>query len=303
MFNFISLLPIVILLSSGYFSKKVKIIKQKQAKTLLDFAINFALPCLIFKKIYYLTLDYSLIILILIGLLSCVISALFAIAIGKIFNFSKATLASMFLLSCFGNTIVIGMPIIESVLSDPKFVGEVILYDAIATTLPASIFGPFILSFGNDKKISLTNEIKKIASFPPFLALFLGFICKPFVLPSFIFSSLDLFGNSAIPIALFALGLKLKFSEINTSFKPTIIVIVSKMILAPLILILFLKFFNFELKNSAIMAIIESATPTMTLASIMIIKAGLDSRLAINTIAFGILFAFISIPILLQLIL
>ncbi len=45
----------------------------------------------------------------------------------------------MFLLSCFGNTIFVGMPIVAGVFNDPQFSAEVIFYDALATTLPISL--------------------------------------------------------------------------------------------------------------------------------------------------------------------
>lgn len=298
MFVFIPLFTIFILLAGGYFAKRIGVLKQKQARTFLDFAIIFALPCLIFDKAYHLNFNFSLIIFIFIGLFSCILAAFFAIFIGKVFHFSKVTLVSMFLLSCFGNTIFVGMPIVAGVFNDPQFSAEVIFYDALATTLPISLFGPFILSLGNGEKVSLLANVKKILSFPPFLALLFGFLCKLITLPEFIFSPIRLFGASATPVALFAIGLGLGFMAIKTSYKPTIVVIFTKMILAPLFFVFCLKIFNLELKDSTIVAIIESAAPTMTLAGAMVMKAKLDSNLAVSAVAFGVLFAFVSMPIL-----
>ncbi|MBM0637385.1 AEC family transporter [Campylobacter sp. VicNov18] len=298
MFIFLPLFTIFVLLAGGYFAKKTGVLKQKQARTFLDFTVAFALPCLIFDKAYHLNFDFSLIILIFIGFFSCIFSGCLVLIIGKICNFSKATLISMFLLSCFGNTIFLGMPIITGIFEDPQFSAEVILYDALATTLPISLFGPFILSLGNGKKVNLAVHIKKILTFPPFLALFFGFLCKFITLPDFIFTPIRLFGGTATPLALFAIGLGLGFMAIKTAYKPTILVIFAKMILTPIIFICCLKLFGFKLNTSAIVAIIESATPTMTLTAAIIMKAKLDSNLAVSAVAFGVLFAFISIPIL-----
>ncbi len=235
MFIFSPLFTIFILLAGGYFAKRVGILKQKQARTFLDFAIVFALPCLIFDKAYHLNFDFSLIVLIFIGFFSCALAAFIVVFLGFIFNFSKATLVSMFLLSCFGNTIFVGMPIVEGIFANAQFGAEVILYDALATTLPISLLGPFILSLGSGEKVSLVANIKKILSFPPFLALLLGFLCKLISLPEFIFSPIRLFGGAATPVALFAIGLGLGFMAIKTAYKPTILVILAKMVLAPLI--------------------------------------------------------------------
>lgn len=69
------------------------------------------------------------------------------------------------------------------------------------------------------------------------------------------------FGASATPVALFAIGLGLGFMAIKASYKPTIVVIFAKMILAPLFFVFCLKIFNLELKDSTIVAIIENAAP------------------------------------------
>lgn len=142
-------------------------------------------------------------------------------------------------------------------------------------------------------------NIKKNSFFPTFLALLLGFLCKLISLPEFIFSPIRLFGGAATPVALFAIGLGLGFMAVKTAYKPTILVILAKMILAPLIFMFFLKIFGFETKSSTIVAIIESITPTMTLAGAMGDEGyKLDSNLAVSSVAFRVLFAFISIPIL-----
>lgn len=107
MFIFTPLFTIFVLLLGGYLAKRVGVLKQKQSRMFLDFAILFALPCLIFDKTYHLNFDLSLIALILGGLLSCVLAALFAVVLGVIFKFSKSTLASMFLLAGFGNTLLL----------------------------------------------------------------------------------------------------------------------------------------------------------------------------------------------------
>lgn len=297
MFIFTPLFTIFVLLLGGYLAKRVGVLKQKQSRMFLDFAIFFALPCLIFDKTYHLNFDLSLIALILGGLLSCVLAALFAVVLGVIFKFSKSTLASMFLLAGFGNTLFVGIPIVSGVYGE-VFLSEVIFYDALATAIPISIIGPIVLSCVGSQKVNMLENIKKILFFPPFIALMLGFICKIFVLPEFVFKPIVIFGNSATAVALFAIGLGLGFGAIKTAYKPTIIVVLCKTLLAPLIFIILLKLLAVELEPRIIVAILESAMPTMTLAGAMIMKAKLDTNLAVSSIAFGILFSFVSIPLL-----
>lgn len=74
-------------------------------------------------------------------------------------------------------------------------------------------------------------------------------------------------------------------------------------LVTPLLFIGILKLLNVEFGPNSILAILESSMPTMALAGAMIIKAKLDSNLAVSSIAFGILFSFVSVPFLCYLLL
>lgn len=300
MLIFTPLFTLFVLLFGGYLAKKIGVLKQKQARTLLNFVVFFAMPCLIFDKVYHLNFDFSLIMLGLLGLLSCVLAAFVIFILGYFFHFAKATLVSMFLLACFSNNLFIGLPIIAGVYEDTQALSVLVFYDILATTLPVSLFGSLILSLASENKASLKENIKKIFTFPPFLALLFAFFCRLFELGEVIFAPIRLLGNSTTAIALFAIGLGLSFKAIKTSYKSAVLVIAAKMILAPLFFIIILKFFDFEFKQEVIVSIIACATPTMILASVMVMKAKLDSNLAVSVVALGTLFTFISMPVLLK---
>ncbi|TLD80051.1 AEC family transporter [Helicobacter sp. MIT 11-5569] len=297
MFVFNPLWTIFVLLMGGYVAKIIGVLKQKQSRTLLDFAVTFAIPCLIFDGIYHLNLDLSLTLMILTGLMCSLLGGFFAVIVGYFCHFSRATLVSMFLLSSFGNTLFIGIPIVTGIY-DASFIGKVVFYDALATALPFSLIAPFVLSLGSNQPISLFANVKRIVIFPPFIALVLGFCAKVVALPDFIFGPIRALGGATTAVALFAIGLGLGFGAIRSAYKPTIIVILCKTLLTPFLFIGILKVFNVEFNPNHILAILECGMPTMALAGAMIIKAKLDSNLAVSSIAFGILFSFVSIPIL-----
>ena len=195
MFIFVPLFTIFTLLMGGYVAKRIGVLKNKQSRAFLDFTIIFALPCLIFERAYHISFDFSLIIYILIGLGSCIFAGFFSVMLGKLLKFSKATLVSMFLLSSFGNTLFIGIPIVQSLYQNSQFISEVIFYDAIATALPMALFAPFVIALASEQRVSLAQNVKKMLIFPPFIALMLGFLFKFVHLPEFIFEQYNLFSN------------------------------------------------------------------------------------------------------------
>ena len=292
---FTPLLSIFILIGSGYFAKKIKIFEQKNASIFIDYALCFALPALIFDKIYHVNIDKALINIILTGFVSCVISGLAAFFICKFFKFSQATTISATLLSMFGNTIFIGMPIVTGFFGE-KALNEVIFYDQFATSIPISIVGPFILSFGAPAKVSLVQNTIKVLKFPPFVALIAGLLLKDVAIPKVIFDALHLFSASVVPVALFAIGIGLGFRSIKSAYKSTIIVLACKMILAPIIFISIAKILGAEFSDTWLIGVLQCAMPPMVLASAMIMKANLDSQLAVSAVAMGVAFSFISFP-------
>ncbi|MBQ8609877.1 MAG: AEC family transporter [Campylobacter sp.] len=289
------LFSMFILLFSGYLAKRVRIISPNSAIVFLDFVLWFALPALIFDKVYHLNIDTTLISVIITGFFSSFFAAFVAISVGIMLKFTRPTLASIALLSLFGNTLFIGIPITQG-LYGQSAINDVIFYDQIVTALPISILGPLILSFGAPTRVSIIQNSIKIIKFPPFIALSLALVLKNFNLPEIIFDPLRMFSNSVIPVALFAVGMKLGFNSIKSSYKSCSIVIGAKMILAPIIFLLIAKAFGFEINQKWIIGLIEVATPPMVLASAMILKANLDSNLAISAVAIGMIALFFTMP-------
>ena len=294
--NFTPLFAIFFIIATGFFAKKVGIVEQKHSIPFVDFVLCFAMPALIFDKIYHVNVDASLINTILIGFASTAISAALAFVIGKIFKFTKITTVSMVMLSLFGNTLFVGMPVIQGFFGD-AMVNEVIFYDQIATGIPLSILGPLILSFAAPEKVSLFQNTMKILKFPPFIALIMGLILKEVPLPDFIFAPLRMFECSVTPVALFAIGVGLNFSSITSSYKGVSVVLLCKMILPAIVFFIILKVSGIQMSKTWVVGLFQCAMPTSALASAMVIKAGLDSSLAISSVAIGVLFSFITLPV------
>jgi transporter, auxin efflux carrier len=291
------LLSIFILIASGYAAKKFKVFEQKNASVFINYALCFALPALIFDKIYHVNIDTTLINVIAMGFASSILGAVAIYFACRFFKFNKATIVSAVLLGMFGNTIFMGMPIIEGFFG-VESMNEVIFYDQLATSIPISVFGPFILAFGAPAKVSMMQNVIKVIKFPPFVALILGLLLRSTPLPQVIFDSLELFAKSVVPVALFAIGIGLGFRSIKSAYKSTAVVILGKMLVAPLIFLLLILIFGIDLKQTWMIGVLQCAMPPMVLASAMIMKAELDSQLAVSAVAVGVGFSFISLPFL-----
>ena len=290
------LFSIFVLLASGYLAKRTKVIPQNQLIIFIDFVLVFAMPALIFDKVYHVNIDFHLFSVIACGLGANFVAMLLAFGLGRLLGFSKATTASMALLAMFGNTLFMGLPVLQGILGD-DIANEVILYDQMVTCVPIAFLGPFILSYAAPSNVSLIANAFKIMKFPPFLALVVGLLAKSVEIPDFLFAPLRLFSGAVVPVALFAVGLGLGFNTVRSSYKSTALVVFLRMVVAPCFFVAFAWVFGIEFSPSYIVGLIETAMPPMVLASAMILKAKLDSNLAISAIAIGMCFTFVVIPV------
>ena len=107
---FTQLLSIFIIIASGYGAKKFKVFEQKNASVFINYALCFALPALIFDKIYHVNIDTTLINVIATGFACSMLGAAAIFFVCRFLKFNKATTVSAVLLGMFGNTIFMGMP-------------------------------------------------------------------------------------------------------------------------------------------------------------------------------------------------
>lgn len=289
------LFSIFVLLASGYLAKRTKVIPQNQLIIFIDFVLVFAMPALIFDKVYHVNIDFHLFSVIACGLGANFAAMLIAFGLGRLLGFSKATTASMALLAMFGNTLFMGLPVLQGILGE-DIANEVILYDQMITCVPVAFLGPFILSYAAPSNVSLIANAFKIMKFPPFLALVAGLLAKSVEIPDFLFAPLRLFSGAVVPVALFAVGLGLGFNTVRSSYKSTALVVFLRMVVAPCFFVAFAWVFGLEFSPSYMVGLVETAMPPMVLAGAMILKAKLDSNLAISAIAVGMCFTFVVIP-------
>ncbi|MDY5467073.1 MAG: AEC family transporter, partial [Campylobacter sp.] len=252
------LFSIFVLLASGYLAKRTKVIPQNQLIVFIDFVLVFALPALIFDKVYHVNIDFHLFSVIACGLGANFAAMLIAFSLGRLLGFSKATTASMALLSMFGNTLFMGLPVLQGILGE-DIVNEVILYDQMITCVPIALLGPFILSYAAPSNVSLIANAFKIMKFPPFLALVAGLLAKNLEIPDFLFAPLRLFSGAVVPVALFAVGLGLGFNTVRSSYKSTALVVFLRMVVAPCFFVAFAWVFGLEFSPSYMAGLIETA--------------------------------------------
>ncbi|WP_457644705.1 AEC family transporter [Persephonella sp.] len=290
-----SLFSVILFFVSGYISRKLRIFDERSADTLIKFIIYFAFPALVIYNVYYLDIKRSFILVILGGWLVIIFSIAVSYIVGRLMRLNRVTLASFMMMASFGNTSFLGFPFQLALLGEDGL-RYAVVFDQLASFLPVSLISPFILSFGqSSEKVGI--DIKKVVTFPPFIALLGAFLIKNIHIPEFVLGSLKMLGMTVIPLALFSVGINLRFSKVKDRMKDIIAVISIKMLLVPVLTVLILYVFSVNASTEWLSFIIEISMPPMVLASILVIGAGLDRDLAVSSVGIGIIISFITVPL------
>ncbi len=291
-----AIFPTLLFLSLGYIAKQTKLFHPKRSKVFVDFIIYIALPSLIIDLIYHIEIKKELLYYIAVGYISIVFTYLLVKILSKLFAFDPINESTILMMTLFGNTTFMGLPIIDGFYGK-EGVSAAIFYDQFVVGIPVILLGPFIIA--NARKIEGAGvDIKKILLFPPLLALFVGFLCKTITLPDFLLGSLHTLGATVTPLAIFTLGLQLSFSDIIGQRRMVSLVLFLKMIFVPLVLIFAIKSYIGEFNVGWKAIFMEMAMPPMVTAMIMVLKANLNNSLAIASLGGGVILSILTLPIL-----
>lgn len=286
-----SVLPIAIYLLLGYL---FKIIYQDNSKQLVDFIIFFSLPAIVFSKIYPLILNNKILNLILMFICFILFNLLLAYLIGKLMRLNKQSLATFMIVATFGNTSFIGFSYIDAFYGE-EFIVYGLIYDLFGSFLLLVSIGMFIITWGKNKKNSITSIFKNIFLFPPLIMFIITLMVKNFTIPNFLLLTSQTLASTLVPIAMIAIGMKLELKHIFAKFHIVSVAMILKMVVVPIIILIGFKHFYGINETWVKVTIIEMAMPPMTMATVLAIKGGLDEKIAINSLVLGVLLSLITI--------
>ncbi|WP_282078615.1 AEC family transporter [Epibacterium ulvae] len=206
------ILPIFLVVGSGYFTTKFNYISQSNVEGLMKFAQNFAIPLLLFNAISTLDLSASFNP----ALLSSFYSAAFLCFLIGIFGarlfFRRPWEDAIAIGFCclFSNSLLLGLPITERAFGSDNLTGN---YAIIAFHSPfCYAVGITTMEIVRNQGGSLLQTGKSVfkAMFQNvlILAILLGFVVNVsgLQIPTIGTEAIDLITRAALPCALFALG-------------------------------------------------------------------------------------------------
>ncbi len=287
---------ILIYLSLGVMMRKVPKFPADTALTLNTFVLYVALPALVLQKIPLLNFSWNLLIPALVPWILLLIVAALVVLLGRLLNWHRDIVVALLIVLPLGNTSFLGFPMIEAFFGE-AWLPYAMIYDqfgsfvALATwsTLLAALYG------ANQAPVSAGAMARRILTFPPFMALWLGLLLKNWPYPALLQSVIDNLAQTLVPLIMFAVGFQLRFSFSGERLSPLLSGLGIKLLLMPALTLAGCLLFGFSGKAVEV-SVFEAAMPPMITAGAVAMMAGLAPRLVAALVGFGLLLSFITLP-------
>lgn len=286
---------------SGYLLKIIlqqkPLFVQKVIRYINVFIIWVALPALILSTVPGLQFSLEHIFPLFVPWFLMLLGAVLSYLLAKKFRWSRELVVAIIILIGLGNTAFLGVPIIEY-LMDEKALLSAIVYDQLGSFIMLSVIATSLIAAvgSNSEKLSYIFVMKKIMQFPPFLSLVAALFLPVAFFTETVLDILGTFSVFLLPLAMLVIGLQFSFRIEKEFFLPVSVVLVSKMIVAPLFI--FLLGQAFMLPEHIIKpSILQSAMPPMVTAAVLLVSSNVAPRFAATTLGIGTLLACFTLPL------
>lgn len=279
---------IAVCIVAGMILKATKSIHPDAHKGINTWILYLALPAVSFKYLPKVQWTTELFFPILATFLTSVFCFFFMMFYSKSKGYSRRSRSTLELVSGYSNTSFIGFPLIlafynESLLSIAIICDQTMFFSLSTMGIIAAVKGG-----SKSGKVSAKFILKRLATFPPLIGCIAALIFSQFIDFTAAEPFFDKLAATVSPLALFSVGLQLKFNGWKKLIPQMSTSMFYKLILAPAIT-LGLTFLLGIKGNIAKITIFESAMPTVLTSSIIAEQFRLNTKLTNLTIGFSII--------------
>ncbi|MEW6593356.1 MAG: AEC family transporter [Thermodesulfobacteriota bacterium] len=262
------------------------------------FVIYVSLPALVLLKIPELTFSRQLLVPALMPWAMLFLWAAVILGLSRLLDWPRPITGCLLLLVPLGNTSFLGIPMVRAFFGEGA-IPYAVLYDQLGSFLGLATYGSLVIAlYGSGReKPTPAGVVKKIALFPPFIALNLALLLSPFSYPPVFSALLQALAATLVPVVMTAVGFQLTPKLSREALAPLTMGLTIKLVAAPLSALLICRLLGFD-SEAARVAVFEAGMPPMVSAGALAILAELAPPLTAALVGLGILFSFATLPLL-----
>ncbi len=286
------------MLAIGALFRAMRVLPDNAAEVINKLVLNLFLPALVISVVSKITFSGTMLLVPLIAWLAMAACALVIKLIARARKWPRDVEGSLLLTAVLGNTAFLGYPLTRAYLGESSL-GTAVLYDQLGSFLVFSTFGLWVAaSYGGGKPPTLAFAVKRIVTFPAFVALVgtLVLIFFEIALASQVKLLVDDVAALLVPLAMFAVGLNFSIVPPAKQGLPLAIGLSVKMLLTPL---LALGLAHMLLDRQAMQVVaFEAAMPPMVTAAALAASSKLAPQLSAAMAGLGTMLAIFWLPLL-----
>lgn len=258
--------------------------------------LNVALPALVLHLIPRLHFEADLWFLVVAMWIVFAGACLLFALLGRALGWSRGRIGALTLTCGLGNTSFVGFPMIEA-LRGQDGLALAVLADQLGCFTALTVGGITVAALYSGQQADAKQVIRRIAFFPPFIALIIGVIVKlSGDWPMQVHTVLDRIGSTLVPLALFSVGLQFRLRLQRSQLNAMGIGLMWKLALAPLIV--FGVGIASSIKTPVLaIGVLEAAMAPMISAVILADQYDLEPALANTVLGWGIVASLLSVPL------
>jgi predicted permease len=277
---------------AGILFRKSKSLPKDAHKGINAWIIYIALPAVSFKYLPQIIWTKDFLFPALAPICIWMFGWLFITLYSRVRSISKATSGGLKLTSSLSNTSFVGFPLIVAYFSE-KELAIAIICDQVTFILLSTIGIIVAIRSSQNQKLSPKVVLKKVLTFPPLIGCVLALTLPHFVNLSALNPLFDKMAGTVGPLALFSIGLQLKFGGWFSELKHISFALLYKLIFAPLMVLLIALVLGLNGIITKI-TIFEMAMPTLLTSGVVADQYNLNPKLSNLVIGIGILLSFIT---------
>ena len=289
-----NLILLIICFVAGIILRQLKRMPDNAPATLNSFIIHVSLPALSLLYIHPLKLSGDIALVALMAWLVFGLSAAVFYLLGRWLKLARGTVGALILTGGLGNTSFFGLPMVEAYFGKSGLTTAIIA-DQLGSFFVLSILGITVAGIYSSGRPTVSEIVKRIVLFPPFISLIIALILIPVEYAAWFTVLLKRLGDTLAPLALLSVGLQLRLGHVAEHKRNLALGLSFKLLIAPLAIYLIYVGLLGAHGEQIQVTLFEAAMPPMITAAIVASEHDLDPPLANLMVAIGLILSFVTL--------
>lgn len=288
---------VLIYLAIGALLRRTSLMPDNSASVLNAYVLYVAFPALILKSLPGLTFSFDLLIPALTPWILLAFSVVLVLKLSRVLNWSREQTGALLILVPLGNTSFLGYPLVEAFFGADA-IPYALVYDQMGSFLALTIYATIIAALYSPavSKPDAATVLRKIITFPSFVALIVGLLLFNVEKPALAVSAIDNVAATLVPVVMVAVGFQLSFRFDTHEVSPLLYGLGIKLLLLPALAWLMWSLVG-QSGPAVDISIFQAAMPSMISAGAVASMAGLSPRLVSGVTGLGILCSLVTLPL------